>query len=169
MFYYFGKITFFDIVILLISGSFCLFLTTYFFYYLHSLIEIKPEEEKAYSKLIKLFNPVNKENKASNLIRVFILLKKLYNDNDILLREYVLKKNHKNKKKKWKNRKKTELQNKRFSVITINLFNKNKQIKEVDNNNDEKHKEKQKFIKFLENKYIIKMKFINEIKILVIN
>ena len=43
-------------------------------------------------------------------------------------------------------------------------MNKNKQIKEVDNNNDEKHKEKQKFIKFLENKYIIKMKFINEIK-----
>ena len=40
MFYYFGKITFFGIVILLISGSFSKFLTTYFFYYLHSLIEI---------------------------------------------------------------------------------------------------------------------------------
>ena len=89
-----------------------------------------------------MFNLVYKENKASNLIRVFILLKKLYNDNDILLREYVLKKNHKNKKKSEKIEKKLNYKNKRFSVITINLLNKNKQIKEVDNNNDEKHKEK---------------------------
>ena len=154
MFYSMGKNTFFGFFILMIGGVFCMHLTTYFFYYLHRLIEIKPEEQKAYSKLIKLFNPENKEHKASNLIRIFILIKKLYNDNSFLFNE-----NNKNKKKIEKIKNEPNIENKTFSAMTKSFFIQ-KQIEE--DIKEEKNKRKKNLIKFYENKFILKMKFANE-------
>ena len=160
MFIFFGNNTFFGIIFL-IGLTFCMCLVAYFFYYIHNLIEMSPEEEKAYSKLIKLFNPENKEHKASNLIVTFILLKKLYKDNDILLNEYVLKKEIETKRINIKLDQELYDYNKRYSATKQSSCYNEKQIKEQIIN-DEKNIEKKKFIKFLENKCILKMKFTNE-------
>ena len=39
------------------------------------IVQFSPEEQDAYSKLSKLLEPINKEHKASNLIKSFLLLK----------------------------------------------------------------------------------------------
>ena len=60
--------------------------------YLNELLDLKPQEQKAYSKLQKLFNPENKIHKAANLIKLTLQKKKLLvdfekkklTDNDIL-------------------------------------------------------------------------------------
>ena len=80
-------------------------ISSYFIYYVNLLIEFKPEEKQAYGKLVKLLNPSNKENKAANLIKAFLLLKKIYIDNKNIRDEYKLKKenNFKNTDNKYVN------------------------------------------------------------------
>ena len=60
---------------MIILGSFALIIVSYLIYYMKELIEFKPEEQKAYAKLIKILNPINKEHKAANLVKVFFLMK----------------------------------------------------------------------------------------------
>ena len=69
-------------IILLIGGTFGLIFSSYLIYYMNSIIEFKPEEHQAYTKLIKLLNPLNNEHKASNLLKVFLLMNKMYLDNN---------------------------------------------------------------------------------------
>ena len=75
-------------LILLIVGTLGIVINSYFIFYINQLIEFKPEEQQAFSKLIKLLNPSNNEHKASNLVKAFLLIKKMYIDNKNIEDEY---------------------------------------------------------------------------------
>ena len=90
-------------LILLIGGTVGLLISSYFIYYVNLLVEFKPEEQQAYGKLVKLLNPLNNEHKAANLIKVFLLMKKIYIDNKNIRDEYKLKKENNFKKLSNKN------------------------------------------------------------------
>ena len=138
--------------ILLFGGTLGLLISSYFIYYVNLLIEFKPEEKQAYGKLVKLLNPSNKENKAANLIKAFLLLKKIYIDNKNIRDEYKLKKenNFKNTDNKY-----------------VNNFNfgMNESIDSLTNmSQSNEYKDKKKFLKFLCSEFIFKSKLINECK-----
>ena len=138
-------------IILLIGGTIGLLISSYFIYYINILIEFKPEEKRAYGKLLKLFDPLNKEHKASNLIKAFLLMKKLYIDNKNIRDEYKLKKEN-NFKNIFKN---------------MNNFNfgMNESIDSMTNmSQSNEYKDKKKFMKFLCSEFILKAKLINECK-----
>ena len=66
----------FGTIIMILIGSVALFVISYFVYYIIELIKFNPEEEKAFLKLIKILNPINKEHKSANLIKFFIIMNK---------------------------------------------------------------------------------------------
>ena len=138
-------------LILLVGGILGLLISSYFIYYINLLIEFQPEEQQAYGKLVKLLNPSNNEHKAANLIKVFLLMKKIYIDNKNIRDEYKLKKenNPKNNYKK------------------VNNFNfgMNPSIDSLTNmSQSNEYKDKKKFLKFLCSEFILKAKLINECK-----
>ena len=67
-------------IVLYIIGLFGLIFICFFVKYIIGLMDFKPQEQKAYSKLQKLFNPENKIHKAANLIKLTIIKKKLLVD-----------------------------------------------------------------------------------------
>ena len=138
-------------IILLIGGTLGLLISSCFIYYVNLLIEFKPEEKQAHSKLEKLLNPLNNEHKAANLIKVFLLMKKLYIDNKNIRDEYILKKEN-NFKGNYKN--------------TNNFnFGMNESIDSLTNiSQSNEYKDKKKFLKFLCSEFILKAKLINECK-----
>ena len=143
------------LLIMLILGNFSLIIILYLVYYLKELIEFKPEEQKAYTKLIKLFNPVNKEHKATNLIKVFILMKKLSKDFKNIENEYTLKKINKN----------LQFQNNHISMSNHFYFgedhnNISNNLTIINENNQDN--ERNNFINYLCEKFILKVKLIRE-------
>ena len=139
-------------IILLIGGTVGLLISSYFIYYINLLIEFKPEEQQAYDKLVKLLNPSNNEHKAANLIKAFLLIKKLYIDNKNIRDEYKLKKENNFKGNYNKN-----LNNFNFGV--------NESMDSLTNmSQSNEYKDKKKFLKFLCSEFILKAKLINECK-----
>ena len=88
--------TLLSLFIMIILCASALIIISYLVYYMNELIEFKPEEQKAFTKLTKIFNPINKEHKAANLVKVFILMKKLSKDFKNTENEYTIKKTKKN-------------------------------------------------------------------------
>ena len=142
--------------ILIIGGNIGLLILTYFIYYINQLIEFKPDEQQAYSKLVKLLNPINNEHKASNLIKVFILLKKNYIDNPNIEEEYKLKKESNFKKMIQRN---LGLRRSNFNFAVNDSSN-----SLINFGYNSEYKEKMKFLNYLTTSFILKAKLINEIK-----
>ena len=148
--------TIFGSFILLIGGTIGLFLSSYLLYCIHNLMEFTSEEQQAYSKLVKLLNPLNNENKSANLVKVFIQLNKLYLDNQIIKDNY----------RKMKEDKIKAIVEKTFGIRKSNFnFDPNDRSNSLSNiaeTND--YKEKKKFLKYLCTLFVLKIKFLNEIK-----
>ena len=139
-------------LILFVGGTLGLLISSYFIFYVNLLIEFEPEEKQAYSKLVKLLNPSNKENKAANLIKAFLLLKKLYIDNKNIRDEYKLKKEN--------NFKNTN--NKNVNNFNFGMNESYDSLTNMSQSNE--YKDKKKFLKFLCSEFILKAKLINECK-----
>ena len=139
-------------LIILIGGTVGLLISSYFIYYINLLIEFQPEEQQAFGKLVKLLNPSNNEHKAANLIKVFLLMKKIYIDNKNIRDEYLLKKEN-----NFKNN---------YNKNTNNFnFGMNESIDSLTNmSQSNEYKDKKKFLKFLCSEFILKVKLINECK-----
>ena len=139
-------------LVLLVGGTLGLLISSYFIYYINLLIEFKPEEKQAYGKLVKLLNPSNNEHKAANLIKVFLLMKKIYIDNKNIRDEYILKKEN--------NFKNTN--NKNMNNFNFGMNESNDSLTNMSQNNE--YKDKKRFMKFLCSEFILKAKLINECK-----
>ena len=139
-------------IILLIGGTIGLLISSYFIYYINLLIEFQPEEKRAYGKLVKLLDPLNNEHKAANLIKAFLLMKKIYIDNKNIRDEYKLKKEN-----NFKN-----IFNKNMNNFNFGM---NESIDSMTNmSQSNEYKDKKKFMKFLCSEFILKAKLINECK-----
>ena len=148
--------TIFGSFILLAGGTMGLFLSTYCIYYINNLMEFTTEEQQAYTKLIKLLNPLNNEHKSANLVKIFIQMNKLYLDNQNIEDNY---------RKKKENELKALVQ-KTFLFRNRNFkFDPNNRSKSLaiiaENIN---YKEKKKFLKYLCTQFVLKIKFLTEIK-----
>ena len=143
--------------IFIIGGSLGLLIIFYLIYNLNLLVEFKPDEQQAYSKLVKLLNPINNEHKASNFIKIFILLKKNYEDNQNIEEQYRIKKD---------NHIKNIIQKNFFGLRKSNFnFATNESNNSLTNVIDNyEYKEKKKFLKYISSQFILKIKLINEFK-----
>jgi hypothetical protein len=149
----FGKL------ILYFGGLTGMLFTSYFLFYMNGLIELNPEEEIAFSKLKKLFNPINKEHKASNLIKSIFLIKKIYFDNKNTIRDYKLK-NTDIEKPKNLQRRDHFLENNAFNLV----FNSNGTLNNININEINSNEEKKKFIKYIGSVFLFKTKVKVELK-----
>ena len=142
--------------VLFIGGTLGLAINSYLIYYLSQLTEFNPEEQQAYTKLVKLLNPINNEHKASNFIKIFLLMKKMYIDNRNIEEEYKLKRenNFRNIIEKTLGK-----QNSKFNLVNNDLED---SLSNVGFNNE--YKEKKKFIKYISTQFVLKVKLINECK-----
>ena len=148
--------TIFGSFILLAGGTIGLLLSSYCVYYINNLMEFTTEEQQAYSKLVKLLNPLNNEHKSANLLKAFMQMNKMYLDNQNIEENY---------------RKKKENELKAIVQKTFGVRNSNFNFAVNDSNNSltniaetNSYKEKKKFIKYLCTHFILKVKFLNEIK-----
>ena len=148
--------TIFGSFTLLIGGTLGLVIFSYLIYYINQLFEFKPEEQQAYTKLVKLLNPLNNEHKGSNLIKIFLLMKKMYIDNNNIENEYRIKKEQKFKLMVQKNL------GFRKSKFNFGLNDSNNSLSNYVENKE--CKEKKKFLKFIGGQFILKTKLINECK-----
>ena len=147
-------------IILYIGGTISIMVSSYFIYYVSNLIEFTQEEHDAFSKLTKLLNPINKEHKASNLIKALLLLKKKIKDNQNTEKDYRLKmedfKKLSNNQRKPIYPKENKL---RFALDTngssTNLLN-------LNDFNENENEEKVKFLKFIDSLFLLKVKLIVE-------
>ena len=145
-------------IFLYIGGIIGMLVSSFFIYYMNNLIELTPEEDNAFSKLSKLLNPINKEHKASNLIKTLLMLKKNIIDNQNTEKDYRLK--LEDFKKPSTNQRKPifpKENNLRFALDTNGTSNNLLNLNEIEN------EEKVKFIKFIGNLFLLKVKFIVEI------
>jgi len=135
-------------------------ISSYFIYYINNLIEFSPEEQIAYSKLIKLLNPINREHKASNLIKSILLIKKIFIDNLNTIKDYREKIQDLEKPKNFQRRLVLQKDN------TFNLiFNSKSSSQNRMNLNELNAKEeKRKFIKYIESAFLLKIKVQVELK-----
>ena len=138
------------IFIMIFGGTFGLFIFSYFLYYINNLIKLTTEEQKAILKLDKILNPLNKEHKSANLIKIVFLIKKMLKDYKDIEKDYkrikkeksfygVLRRNYNFKE---------NIINNSFSSLIENT-------KYIEQNN---------FFNYLYNKYILKIKLITECK-----
>ena len=144
-------------ILLYIGGIIGMLVSSFFIYYMNNLIELTPEEDDAFSKLSKLLNPINKEHKASNLIKALFMLKKNLKDNQNAEKDYRLR--LEDFKKPSTNQRKPifpKENNFRFALDTNVTSNNLLNLNEIDN------EEKVKFIKFIGNIFLLKVKFIVE-------
>ncbi len=143
-------------LVMFIGGTIGLIINSYLIYYLSQLTEFKPEEQQAYTKLIKLLNPINNEHKASNFIKIFLLMKKMYIDNRNIEKEYRTKKENDFKGMVEKNL------GMRKSGFNLALNESENSLSNIRTNNE--YKEKKKLIKYISTEFILKVKLINECK-----
>ena len=144
------------VFILIIGGTMGLIIVSYFIYFINQLIEFKPEEQQAFSKLMKLLNPINNEHKSSNVLQVFFLMKKLYVDFKNIEDEYRIKKENQIK----------NLINRNLGIRKSNFNFATNESNYSDPNLDlnYEYKEKKKYIKYITTRFILKVKLINESK-----
>ena len=142
-------------LVFFLGGTIGLVINSYLIFYLSRLTEFNPEEQQAYSKLIKLLNPINNEHKASNFIKIFLLMKKMYIDYRNIEDEYKLKRenNFKNIEKN------LEQKNSNFNLVNNEMEN---SLSNIGLSNE--YKEKKKLIKYISTQFILKVKLINECK-----
>ena len=148
--------TIFGSFILLVGGTIGLFLSSYCIYYINNLMEFTTEEQQAYSKLVKLLNPLNNEHKSANLIKVFMQMNKLYLDNQNIENNYRIKKENEIKAIVQKT---FGVRNSNFNFAVNDSNNSLTNLAETNN-----YKEKKKFLKYLCSQFVLKIKFLNEIK-----
>ena len=141
---------------MIIGGSFGLFVTSYFFYYILQFINFSTEEKKAYQKLYRMLNPLNKEHKSANLIKFFILTKKLFKDYKNIEKYYEINKLKLKINKSYK---------KSYKKRIFNHVLDNRGIDNIFGLIEENYKYKIKFINYLCQKFIIKVKLISECNI----
>ena len=145
---------------LLFGGLIGMLISSYLIYYANILIEFSPEEQNAYSKLTKLLNPINKEHKASNLIKSILLLKKVGKDNQNTEKDYKLKLDYIDRPT-YNQRKPIFQKTNTFQFA----FNSNRTNPNALNVNDvNKSEEKKKFIKYILSLFLFKVKYIVECK-----
>ena len=148
--------TIFGTFILLAGGTIGLLLSSYCVYYINNLMEFTTEEQQAYSKLVKLLNPINNEHKSANLLKVFMQMNKLYMDNQNIEENYRIKKENELK----------AIVQKTFGVRNSNfnfaVNDSNNSLTNIAETNS--YKEKKKFLKYLCTQFILKIRFLNEIK-----
>ena len=76
-------------IFIMICGGTCgLFIFSYFLYYFNNSIKLTTEEQKAILKLDKILNPLNKEHKSANLIKIVFLIKKMLKDYKNIEKDY---------------------------------------------------------------------------------
>ena len=138
------------IFIMICGGTFGLFIFSYFLYYINNLIELTTEEQKAISKIDKILNPLNKEHKSANLIKVLFLIKKMLKDYKNIEKDY----------KKIKREKSFYETLRRNYDFTENVIN-NSFSSLIENSI---YIEQTNFFKYIYNKYILKIKIITECK-----
>jgi len=136
--------------IMIFGGTLGLFIFSYFLYYINNLIKLTSEEQKAILKLNKILNPLNKEHKSANLIKIVFLIKKILKDYKNIEKDYKrIKKEKSFYETLRRNYDFTEnIRNKSFSTLIENSI----------------YIEQTNFFKYMYNKYILKIKLITECK-----
>jgi hypothetical protein len=140
-------------IILILGGTVGLGFISYLIYFLNQIFDFRPEEQQAYTKLVKLLNPLNNEHKASNVIKIFFLIKKMYIDNNNIDNEYKLKKE--------KNFKLMVQRNFGYK-FNFNLNDSSNSLSNYAINSE--YKEKKKFLKFIGCQFVLKAKITIECK-----
>ena len=140
----------FIVIIIGTCGSLAI---SYFVYFMLQLIKFSVDEERAYSKLYKILNPLNKEHKSANLIKYFILAKKAFKDNKNIEKDYLT-----NKLKV----KKTKIYKKSYKKLIFSPDDIYKNFVLFEENN----KSRRKYINYLVHKFIIKTKILSECTII---
>jgi hypothetical protein len=140
-------------IILILGGTVGLGFISYLIYFLNQIFDFRPEEQQAYTKLVKLLNPLNNEHKASNVIKIFFLIKKMYIDNNNIDNEYKLKKE--------KNFKLMVQRNFGYK-FNFNLNDSSNSLSNYAVNSE--YKEKKKFLKFIGCQFVLKAKITIECK-----
>jgi len=142
--------------ILIVGGTIGLFLSSYLIFHINNLMEFTTEEQQAYSKLIKLLNPLNNQHKSANLLKVFMQMNKLYLDNQNIEDNYRKKKEEEIK----------AIVQKTLGIRKSNFnFDPNEKSNSLTNIEESNaYKEKKKFLKYLCTQFVLKIKFLNEIK-----
>ena len=144
-------------ILFLFWGIIGILISSLSIYHMNNFIKFSVEEKDAYSKLSKLLKPINKEHKSSNLIKSLFLLKKIIRDNQNTEKDYKLKKEDINKHNRVQ--RKPILRRKNAKFLNTKIVSNN-----LNNLYDNKNEEKKKFIKYIEKKFVLKMKFIVEIR-----
>ena len=139
--------------IVIIIGTFGSLAISYFVYFMLQLIKFSVDEERAYSKLSKIFNPLNKEHKSANLIKNFILARKVFKNYKNIEKDYLT-----NKLKI----KKTKIYKKSYKKLIFSPDKIYKNFVLLEENN----KYRRKYINYLVHKFIIKTKLLSESAIL---
>ena len=155
-------------IILLFGGLVGITVISYLIFYMNNSIEFTREEQTAFSKLGKLLQPINKEHKASNLIKSILLIRKTYVDNINTVKDYKLKKEESPKPKNFQRRRYTIFQKDNALNLLFNYSNRTSQnrlnINEINDN-----QEKKKFIKYIISVFLFKIKVKVELKYFIDN
>ena len=138
--------------IMLIIGTLGSFGISYFFYFMLQIIRLSPDEEKAYSKISKIMDPLNKEHKSANLIKYLILTRQIFKENKNFEKIYARNKLNYQKIKYCQKSYKKSLFNPEDIYENYALF-------------EEINRNKRKFMYYLYHKFIIKTKIFSECKI----
>ena len=146
-------------IILYMGGLVGMVITTYFIHFLLNLIEFNPEEQDAFSKLIKLLNPINKEHKAAHLIKTLLIIKKFIINNQNTEKDYRNKMEEVKRPTYQQRRPIFQGDNFNFAFNRISNSNNQLALNEVNENI-----EKKKFIRYLGSIYALRIKFILECK-----
>ena len=156
----FGDIRPFTILgslLMLIIGTSGFFIISYLIYYFNELIRFTPDEKKAYTKLKKILNPLNNEHKACNLIRFFLLMRKLTKEFETVENNYINKK--KNRFKKFV---------KKFNKLDIFKYKDENEIYKnltIVGENNLLYQEKTDYEIYLCRKFLLRVKVLSEYKI----
>ena len=149
-------------ILLYIGGILGMLISSFFIYYVNNLIEFTPEEHSAFSKLTKLLNPINKEHKASNLIKSLLILKKAFKDNQNTEKDYRLK--LEDFKKPSNNQRRPIYSKENNFQFAFNSNGTSNNLINLNDINDNEIEEKKKFIKFIASLFLLKAKFNVETK-----
>ena len=138
--------------IMLIIGTLGSFGISYFVYFMLQIIQLSSDEEKAYSKISKIMDPLNKQHKSANLIKYLILIRQIFKENKNFEKSYAINKLNYRKMNYYKKSYKKLVFNpediyKNYALIEENVRN------------------KRQFIYYLYHKFIIKTKIFSECKI----
>ena len=153
-------------MILFFGGIIGSIIEGFLFYYLLRLVELNKDEDRAYSKLQKLFDPINKENKAVNFIKTVLMIKKHIKENKENIDIYRQKVNNEKREsiiRKSTNFNENEKNNDKSNNFE-NILEKTKIINDdggVSNKDNNKINaiRRKKFIKYLEHIFILKIRF----------